>query len=220
MGPCGRLRGGCTALLLLALLPAACAPPPAGGTGGAAPAAGGLPPEEDLLVPPGFGSLRQDDISLTLVDGPVQVKVTPLEEWMIRLTAPDTYQRLSALARAHTAALDRESGETDRTLFLVSFYSLEQGAAFHPEDLHMESRGRRYDPRAIRPLTPGWGTQRLAQRQAQSAVYAYNGAVDFDVDLVAEYRGVRNADWAVVLRDLLAEQARARARAGGGGPPR
>lgn len=196
-------------LLLLPplLLLSGCTPVPR--PGGGSPGAGQLPPEEDLLVPPGFGSLRQDDITLTLVDAPVQVKVTPLEEWILRLTAPDTYERLSSLARSHASAPDRE-------LFLVSFYSADQGAVFHPEDLHLESRGRRYDPVAVRPLTPGWGTRRLSQREAQSAVYAFDGAVDFDVDLVAEYRGVRNADWARVLGDLLAEEARARARAGGG----
>ena len=215
-GPAPRL--GAT---LLAIAVAACAAPPAGtGSGGAPPPAGveGLPTHDRLLVPPGHGSLRQEEISLTLQDGDVQVKITPLEEWMIRLTAPDTYRRLSALVRTHAAALEAGTDREPPTLFLVSFFSNEEGAVFHPEDLHLENLGRRYPPREIRPMTRGWGTQRLHGRQAESAIYAFDAGLDFDVDLVASYRGVRNADWAGILRDLVAEQARARARAGVGGP--
>lgn len=200
------------------LLWAACATAPGGGAGSAGGAGvAGLPEAERLLVPPGYGSLLQDEITLTLLAGSVQVKVTPLEEWMIRLTAPDTYQRLSSLARSHGAALAPAPGREAPTLFLVSFYSEEQGAVFHPEDLHLENSGRRFAPGAIRPMTQGWGTQRLEQRRAESAVYAFPPGVDFTVELVAAYRGTRNADWALILRDLLAEQARARARAGTGG---
>lgn len=204
--------------LTVLLLAGACAPAAGGTEAGAAPgsATERLPPEERLLVPPGFGSLRQEEITLTLRDGDVQVKVTPLEEWMIRLTAPDTYGRLSGLARSHAAALDAEVGREGPTLFLVSFYSDREGAAFHPEDLHLENLGRRFAPRTIRPMTGGWGTQRLHGRRAESAVYAFDPGLDFDLDLVAAYRGVRNTGWARILRDLLDEQARARARAGGG----
>lgn len=196
----------------------ACAVPPAGERGGTEPRRGAQdPPAEDqLLVPPGHGSLHQEQITLTLRHGEVQVKVTPLEEWMIRLTAPDTYRRLSALARSHASALAGDRREAP-TLVLVSFHSDVEGAAFHPEDLHLESPGRRYAPDAIRPMTGGWGTQRLHGRRPESAVYAFDPGLDFDVDLVAEYRNVRNVEWARILRDLLAEQARARARAGVGG---
>ncbi len=65
-------------------------------------------------------------------------------------------------------------------------------------------------------MTGGWGTQRLHGRRAEWAVYAFDPGLDFDLDLVAAYRGVRNTGWARILRDLLDEQARARARAGGG----
>lgn len=217
-----RLAAGASLLSLLALV--ACAPPPGPAGGGGAEAATGPtgvegPPEADrLLVPPGYGSLRQDEITLTLRDGDVQVKVTPLEEWMLRLTAPDTHRRLSALARGHAEALEAGPGPDDPTLLLVSFHSDVDGAAFHPEDLYLENRGRRYAPRTIRPMTRGWGTQRLRSLQTESAVYAFDADVDLEADVVAAYRGVRNAEWSRILRRLLAEQARARARAGVGGP--
>jgi hypothetical protein len=197
------------------ILTAACAPVPRAGGTTTGSTAGALPPEERLLVPPGYGSLRQEEFTLTLRDGDVQVKMTPLEEWVIRLAAPDTYDRLSTLRRGHEAALRSPASSTGSPkLFLVSFYSEGIGLTFHPEDLHVASLGRRHRPLAIRPMTPGWGTQRLGQRQVESAIYGYSGEVSLDVDLVSEYRGARSDEWATILPDLLAEQARVRGSTG------
>ncbi len=189
---------------------AGCTPLPS--TQGAGP--GGPLDEEALLVPPGFGSLRQDEITLTLNSGNVQVKVTPLEEWAIRLTAPDTYQRLSGLARLNRSELNNRGGEGEAALFLVSFYSSRQGESFEPEDVYIENRGRRYRPRSIRPVTGDWGTGRLNQRTPQIAVYAYDSGIDLTLDLSVEYRGARNMDWTFILQRLQEERARARTRAG------
>lgn len=173
---------------------------------------GNLPPEDQLLVPPGYGSLRQEDFTLTLRDGSLQLKATPLEEWVIRLAAPDTYRRLEALRTSHEEALDRNAPR-DGTFFMVSFFSQDDGRAFYPEDVHLASLGRRYEAETIRPMTAGWGSQLLGSRETQSAVYVFDGSVSFDADLVLEYRGVRNTDWARILPDLMSEQARVRARA-------
>jgi len=169
--------------------------------------------EEALLVPPGFGSLRQDEITLTFTSGIVQVKVTPLEEWAIRLTAPDTYQRLSGLARLTRSQLNDRGGEEGAALFLVSFYSLMQGESFQPEDVYIENRSRRHRPRTIRPVTRDWGTGRLTQRNPQTAVYAYDSWIDLTLDMSVEYQGVRNMDWTFILQRLQAESSRARTRA-------
>jgi hypothetical protein len=191
---------------------ATCTPIPGGGAaspGGSS--AGDLPPEDQLLVPAGYGSLRQEEITLSLLDGAVQVQMTPLEEWVIRLAAPDTYQRLSALRASREAASEPGSSSTGKR-FLVSFYSEEEGQEFHPEDLHLENLGRRQLATMIQPMTPGWGTQRLGQRTAESAVYTFRDELNLDAGLVAEYRGVRTHDWTTILSDLLAEQARVRGR--------
>src|SRR4051794_4908289 len=48
-------------------------------------------------VPIGFGSMKQDEVTLAIRTGALLVKVTPLQENIIRLLAPDTYRRLHAL---------------------------------------------------------------------------------------------------------------------------
>ena len=55
----------------------------------------------ELLVPPGNGTLRQDDITLTLEAGDLQLKVTPLEEWV---GPADRAGHLVAAVRARAGA--------------------------------------------------------------------------------------------------------------------
>jgi hypothetical protein len=55
-------------------------------------------PTAATLVPPGYGTLAQAEFTLELVSGALQIQVTPLAESVIRLAAPDTYQRLTGLS--------------------------------------------------------------------------------------------------------------------------
>ena len=172
---------------------------------------------EGLLVPGGNGSLLQDEITLTLRADSVTLKVTPLEEWVIRLTAPDTWSRLSSVSSVHRAEVVRQTGIANPSLYLVSFFSQTPGAAFHPHDVQIENRGRRQRPLVIRPLTPGWGEERLEQERAQLAVYAFPDEVDLEQPLTVEYGDDVGSGWDAILRRLEMERGRARARAGLGG---
>ena len=205
----GRLAGPTLAASALLLLAAGCAPLPGGGGPGVGP--------DEGAVPPGFGTLRQEQLTLTLRSGDLQMKATPLEEWMIRLAAPDTYDRLSELAAAHRPALVRETGVPNPVLFLVSFFSDEPATRYEPEDVRILDRGIRHRPVGIRPVTPGWGTQRLTQRETRLAIYAFAPSVTLDMGMVLEYGDVRSHQWDAILQTLEAEHARARARASSSG---
>lgn len=199
-------------ILLAALAASGCAGAAPGSTSG-----GGTPltmDEGDPLVPPGYGTLRQDDVSLSLRFGELQVKVTPLAESVIRLTAPDTYRRLHGIAEGHREALVRQTVRPAPALFLVSFFSLAPDVPYEPEALAIVSGGIRHRPLAIRPVTPGWGAQRLDQRETRLAVYAFGEGVDLKTEITVEYQGVRDETWSRILTDLQAERERVRARAG------
>lgn len=212
--PLAARAGRLAAAALLALLLHGCAAAP--GLAVARPA-GGTDREEELLVPGGNGSMLQDEITLTLRSDSVILKVTPLEEWVIRLTAPDTWSRLSSLSSVHRAEVVRQTGAATPSLFLVSFFSQTPGAAFHPQDVQIENRGHRQRPLVIRPLTQGWGEERLEQERAQLAVYAFTDEVDLEQPLTIEYSNDVAAGWDAILRRLEVERGRARARAGLGG---
>jgi hypothetical protein len=164
-------------------------------------------------VPPGFGTLLQDQISLQLPRGDLPVKVTPLEEWVIRLAAPDTYARLRGLVEAHGERAARSAMTMEPSLFLVSLFSYRPDVRYEPEDLLLVNRGLRLRPLAIVPMTPSWGTQRLGQQETRMAIYAFEGGLDLEADLSVEYQELRNEVWRERVVPLLqAERARALAR--------
>lgn len=203
---------GAAAILLAASLSACAAAP---GAVVAPPRADPRAPSE-LLVPEGNGSLLQDQITLTLETDSLTLKVTPLEEWVLRLTAPDTWTRLSALAGAQRAEIARQTGIPGPALFLVSFFSRSPGTAFHPQDVRIENRLRLLRPVAIRPLTAGWGTERLGQERPELAVYAFPAEVDLEQSLSVAYGGEVADGWGEILLRLEAERGRALGRAGVG----
>ncbi len=168
------------------------------------------------LVPPGYGTLRQDDFTVALRSGPLLVKVTPLAESVIRLAAPDTYTRLHALAQRWSGAARREAFSEDPPLFLVSFYSYAPDVPFQPEDLQLTHQGRLLRPAAIFPLTPGWGQQRLEQQQLQSAIYVFGSDFNYELPIVVRY-GVEQSDgWGRIIPTLQTERGKVRARAASG----
>jgi hypothetical protein len=184
----------------------------------AAPRAPGDAPDtasgEEDLVPPGFGSLRQDDFSVHLTDAVVHVKVTPLTEKVIRLAAPDTYERLHALAWSRREAAERLLEGQQGELFLVSFFSRAPNVEYRPEELQITHRGRTNRPAAIVPLTTGWGRQLLQPQQSQSAIYVFSAPFDYSLPITIRY-GLRQVDdWhRVVLQRLDDERARVLSRA-------
>jgi hypothetical protein len=167
------------------------------------------------LPPPGYGTLRQEEISLSLTSGALRILITPLEESATRVTAPDTYRRLSSMSNAHRNA---PGVAESATLFLVSFFSEQPDQRFVPEEVQLVSRGIRLRPSAIIAITPSWGERRLRQRVTEMAVYAFSENVDLESDLVVAYGLEQTAAWSGILRRIQAERARARARAGGRGP--
>jgi hypothetical protein len=173
-------------------------------------------PEEEpsTQLPTGYGTLVQDQVTLRIQKDQLLIKVTPLDEWVIRLTAPDTYARLRGMAQTHgpRAAM----GAPSASLFLVSLYSYSPDVTYEPEDLLLTNRGLRYRPLGIAPITPSWGTQRLGQQEARMAVYAFDGGMDLETDLVVEYQELRNEIWRDQIIPLLqAEEAKVRSRSGG-----
>jgi hypothetical protein len=203
--------------IALAFVAAACASTP--GTneveGGAEPATSS--DQSETLPPPGFGTLRQDDFTLSFRSERVQIKLTPLAESVIRLAAPDTYQRLHAMVTSRQDRIERISRENGITgsprLFLVSFFTFERQARFNPTDLNILSKGMLHRPLGILPLTPGWGQEQLMQEETQSALYIYGPTIDMDVELRVEYGNAGTRDWGRIIHLLESERSRVLSRA-------
>ena len=155
------------------------------------------------------GSLRQDQISIRLEASDLRIEVTPLADWVLEAAAPDARRRLGRVAETYGSALARRTGDDGQALFLVSFSSDRPATEFEPFDLHLLSRGLRERPRAVEPVSPGWGSRRLEQRSTASAVYAYSGSVDLSRGLTVVYRDAEDSSWTRILAAVEAERARA-----------
>ena len=169
------------------------------------------------LLPPGYGSLRQDDLSLHIDAGTVLVRALPLDESLIRLLTPDSYRALHDLkegSRSQIDAIARRYGGRPVSVWLVSFYGVEPNARFTSGDLIITSGGRDFRPYDILSLTIGFGENRLKQRETQSALYVYDGDVQVNQPLSIAYQGGVDASWDQTLQTIERERAMVRARSG------
>ncbi len=188
-------------------------------------AAAQLPPPAQIdtldpnFVPVGFGSLKQDDIALKVAPSTgLQVRAIPIDERFIRLLSPDSYRALHELAVSKAAAINtvRERNRLPSySLWYVSFYALEQGETrFSPQELIINNTGRDFRPIEILPLSAGFGEYRLRQREVQSALFVFDGAIDINQPTTALLEGTQSAtDWTRVMQVIERERALVRSRA-------
>jgi hypothetical protein len=170
------------------------------------------------LVPPGFGTLKQEDVAIVLQSNNVRVTAIPLDEAIIRVIAPDSYRSLRATLenkRQQIAQLASMRGIRDPRVWYVTFTGLAPDARFIPTDITVTSGGRDYRPFDIIALTNGFGEQRLQPNSVQRGLLLFDEALDVSQPIVVATGAERNSDWETTLRRIDAERASIRARAGG-----
>ncbi len=171
------------------------------------------------LPPAGYGALTQDNITIPIEvpEGNLFIKATPLTEWVIRMTAPDTYRRLNGYKVARGEQIldrSRRNGERGWPLVLfVSFYTIAVESTYEPNDLQIRAQNIVFRPFEIIPVTPDFNRERLRQQESQVALYLFEGDIDLDRPLVLEYRGRENARWSsiriILDRELSTVMSRA-----------
>lgn len=180
------------------------------------------PGDDRSLVPVGYGTLSQDDITVALRDGGLQIKWVPLSEWVLRLTAPDTYGRLNGYKVSRSdeiLELTARHGERDWPLAaLVTFFSREVEESFEPNDLQVRNQGRLYRSFAIIPVTPSFGRDRLDQQETQIGLYLFPAEIDLDLPTLVRYGDAESDRWNRIRSTLDTEHSRANSRAGVGRP--
>ena len=169
-------------------------------------------------IPPGYGTLRRDDITVRFSTGTVEIQVLPLEDQVIRLLTPDTYRSLIQLMQSRALDIQEaaQRGGTDHpTLVMVTFLGVVGQARFNPEDLNITSRGRLFRPVGIVPLSPTWSSFQLEARQQAAAIFLFEPGIAVREDMLVQYLGLSSAAWVRSIRLLDQERARVKARAQG-----
>jgi hypothetical protein len=171
------------------------------------------------LVPPNFGTMRQDDISLVLQPTGVRITAIPIDESIIRVLAPDSYRTLQSIRESRRAQIVQRAqmhGIRNPSVWYVTFYGLTPNARFIPTDLTITSAGRDFRPFDIITLSDNFGAQRLQQRELARGLLLFEDGVDVNLPLVVSIGAERNADWSneAILGAIDTERTRIRARAG------
>jgi hypothetical protein len=168
------------------------------------------------LPPPGYGSLKQDNVSLRIVTSEIEVRFMPLDERLTRLLAPDAYVSLHGLVESRKAAIDtaaRQNGLTKPGLVFVTFFALRPAARFDPDQVNISYRSQFERPAAIVPYTGNFSGRQLDVRQQASAIYLFDEPLPVFEPFEVVYNNGRAAWDDEVLRRIGVERARVQSRA-------
>lgn len=199
-------------LLTLALATAACA-------GGSAAQDVPSPRPQDTeevsatVLPSGYGSLGQDDVSILLRTEELEVRFMPIDQRILPLLSPDTETALRTLARQNQAAIDEiasRRGVSNPALVLVSFYGRQASSRFDPQLLDLRARGRVFRPIGIVPLDPRWSSQELGVRGTARGIYVFEEPLPVVEPMTLTYDGIESTAWSEKLQRLERERTRVR----------
>ena len=146
----------------------------------------------------------------------VLVKMTPLDESVIRTLSPDSYRALRENAESRRPVIVRlaaQHGLLRGSLWYVSFYGLAPDARFSPLELTVTVAGHDFRPVEVLALSNGFGEQRLQPRETQTALYLFDDALDVNQPLIVSLGSERNESWSDRLKLIEQERALIRSRA-------
>jgi hypothetical protein len=167
------------------------------------------------LPPPGYGTLNQDQLSVRLQSGDLEVRLLPLEERLLRLIARDGYESLHGLVAARHAQIDsaaREAGLSTPGLALVTFFALRADAQFDPQNVSLLYRNQLYRPAAMLPITANFTSRQLAVRRQASAIYLFDVALPVFEQLEVAYASSQSNGWKDILPRIERERGRVLSR--------
>jgi len=173
-------------------------------------------PRADDLPPVGYGTLGQEDISITLVGPDFTVGFIPLNESVIRLLRSDTYNSMRRLRQSRgdeIAETARRYGIREPAIFFVSFFGRGQQARFNPEALTITGQNRSFRPIAMLANSRAFSDRQLSQRETATAIYIYEDGIRLADPFTLSYEGRSSNQWEVIIRLLERERAAVDARA-------
>lgn len=154
-------------------------------------------------IPVGYGRLGQDDISLRLAAGDLEIRFLPLDERDLRLLANDAYRAYHDLRESRRVQVDsvaRRSGAATPGLALVTFFSAREGVRFEPQDLAINASGQQFRAVGVVPISANFSNQQLGNREQASAIFVFDAPLPLSQEFTLLYQVYQTDAW----RDRLA----------------
>ncbi|HYF38751.1 MAG TPA: hypothetical protein VD930_03600, partial [Gemmatimonadales bacterium] len=167
-------------------------------------------------LPPGFGSLSQNDLALRVRNDALEIRFVPLDPAITPLLARDAYQSLRNLVQTHRRGIDSvaaRAGVAQPGLALVTFFGQRPDVRFDPQTLTLLVRNRLFRPLGLIPLSPKFTSQQLGVREQASAIYVFEQEIPVDESFTMSYAELVSEDWQGKQSLLDRERGRVAARA-------
>ncbi len=144
--------------------------------------------------------LETKDISVTLEGEGIWLRITPIEESILRYCTEDTRRLYRTILKAHPEV----STGTDKTIFLYQFQGREEPEThFEPTAVEIIQQGRRHRPLQIIPHTSGFDQRNLPfYGTPEMAIYVFSEGIDFRFPMTFRYRSLRNDEWEDVIETI------------------
>ena len=163
------------------------------------------------MVPVGYGRLNQDDLSIRLAAGDLEIRFVPLEERTLRLLAPDAYRALHELRGSRRAVIDsmaRRFGTAAPGTALVTFFAARAGQNFQPQDLAITVQNQEFRAIGVVPISSNFSSQQLGARGQASALYVFEIPVPVLQEFTLSYQGASTDAWRSRITTIQREQER------------
>jgi hypothetical protein len=172
--------------------------------------------ERVRALPPGYGTLSQNDLALRVRSDELEIRLIPLDPRVTRLLARDAYQSILGLVESHRRGIDSvasRAGVSQPGLALVSFFGLRPDVRFDAQTLTLLIRSRVFRPIGTIPLTPRFTSGQLGVREQASALYVFEESIPVDDSFTLSYGALTSDDWQDKQSTLERERGRVAARA-------
>jgi hypothetical protein len=184
--------------------------------GCAGPVRGQQSGERVRALPPGYGTLSQNDLALRVRNDDLEIRFIPLDLRVTRLLARDAYESILGLLENHRREIDSvasRAGVSQPGLALVSFFGVRSDVHFDAQTLTLLIRSRVFRPIGTIPLTPRFTSGQLGVRDQASAIYVFEESIPVDDSFTLSYGTLTSEDWQNKQSILERERARVAARA-------
>jgi hypothetical protein len=182
---------------------------------GCAGRANGQSGERARPLPPGYGSLTQQDLALRMGNEDLDIRFVPINPKIMPLMAPDAFQSFRSLIETHRRGIDSiaaRAGVSQPGIALVSFFGQRPDVRFDAQILTLLVRNRALRPLGTIPLSPRFTSQQLGVREQASALYLFEEEIPVDDSFTVSYGALSSEDWQGKLPILDRERARVSAR--------
>lgn len=169
-------------------------------------------------LPPGYGSLTQNDLALRVRNDDLEIRLVPLDPRIMPLLAPDAYASLRGLVERNRLAIDSvasRAGVSQPGLALVTFFGQRADVRFDPQTLTLLIRNRVFRPLGTIPLNARFASQQLNVRDQAAGIYLFEEEIPVNDSFTLSYADMQSIDWRTKQPTLDRERARVASRSRG-----